>query len=64
MKHGQTRYLLKIVLFIKCQDFRDAIVFHYDAVDDVPHPGMIFENVNILIIFISKSGGLTAPARL
>ena len=44
MKYGQTRYLLKIVLFIKCQDFCDAIVFHYDAMDYVPHSGMILEN--------------------
>ncbi len=37
MKNGQTRYLLKVVLFIERQDFGDTVIFHNDAVNHVPH---------------------------
>jgi hypothetical protein len=44
MKYGQTRYLFKIIFLVECQNFCDAIVFHYNAVDYVPHCRMILEN--------------------
>ncbi len=37
MKHGQAGYLLEVVLLIERQDFSNAIIFHNDAVDHVPH---------------------------
>ena len=44
MEYSQAQYLLKIILFVKGQNLSNAIVFHDDAVNDVPHSGMVFEN--------------------
>lgn len=44
MEHGQIGYAFEIVFFVKRQDIRDFVVFHYNAVNDVANAGMITEN--------------------
>jgi hypothetical protein len=38
MEYSQAQYLLKIIVFVKGQNLSNAIVFHDDAVNDVPTP--------------------------
>ncbi len=41
MKNGQIGYLLEVILFVKSQNVTDTVVFHDDAVNDVPNARMI-----------------------
>ena len=36
MEDSQAWYLFEVVFLVEGQDFSDAVIFHYDAVDDIP----------------------------
>ena len=43
MEYSQAENLLEIILFVKCQNLSNSIVFHYYAMNDVSQSRMIFE---------------------
>jgi hypothetical protein len=44
MEYDQAGYLLKIILLVECQNLRNAVVFHDDAMNCVSDTGMVFMN--------------------
>jgi hypothetical protein len=44
MEYNQAGYLLKIILFVECQNLGNSVVFHDDAMNCISHSGMIFKN--------------------
>ena len=50
VKHGQPGYLFEVVLFIERQDFSDTVIFHNDAVNHVPHSGVVLEDTLFHVI--------------
>ena len=49
VKDGQTGDLLEVVLLVECQNFRDAVVFHDDAVNYIANARMIFQDALLYV---------------